>query len=247
MIIKNEFKTTEGKVITVRNVNFESLEDLHNNIGNFLAESKLDDSSDFEINEDGIYLFRCLYDKSKALRLYKDFNLYKYTYHDDYGIVSKLQEKQKDIKLSEFPTGIITVENKVIGQEVPFYDNSKTIYEYFKDGNMKKRPTQFYLEILNILRELSNNGIIYIDVHKGNFLVENITEIVNIIDFESGFLNFGNLPSSYVPMINNFKISLINILNSVCNIRFDNNLNKVDTLEKLEEVLLEEDYKLKVK
>ena len=247
MIVKNEFKTDQGKNITVRNISFDSLEDLRKNMGKFIAESRQEDSSNFEINEEGIYLFRSLHDKTKALRIYKDFNLYEYVYHDDYKIVSKLQEKQENIKLSKFPTGIITVENKIIGQEIPLYDNSKTIFEYFKDGKMKKRPTQFYLEILNILKELCNNDIIYRDVHKRNFLVDNITEIINIIDFESAFLSFENLSYNYESMINNFKTYLINVLNSVCNIKFGDDFKRANTLEELEEVILEEDYKLKVK
>lgn len=247
MIIKKEFKTNQGKIIPVRNINFESLSDLRNNIGKFVAESKPEDSSNFEINEDGVFLFRSLYDKKKGLRIYKDYNLYKYVHHDDYTIVSKLQEKQKNIKLSEFPTGILTIENKIIGQEIPLYDNSKTIFDYFKEGNMKKRPTQFYLEILKILKELFDNGIMYRDVHARNFLVENITEIINIIDFESIFVSFDKLPYTYSALINNYKVGLINILNSICGIEFSEDFKKANTLEEVEEVILKEDYKLKIK
>ena len=47
-------------------------------------------------------------------------------------------------------------------------ENQKSV----KEGKMKKRPTQFYLEILNILKELYKEGITYQDAHKRNFLVE---------------------------------------------------------------------------
>ena len=247
MNIKNNFQTDNGIIFEVRNINFENLDDFRKSMAGFISESRKDERSTFSLNEDGIYLYRSSYDKTKGLRVYKDSNLYQYTYHDDYKIVSELQKRQKDIKLSKFPTGILTIENKVVGQEVHLYDNSKTIFDYFKETNMKKRPTQFYLEILNILKELYNQGITYQDVHKKNFLIESITEIVNIIDFESSLVDFDNLRCTYDSMITNFKIYLINKLNSILNICFDDDFKKAKTLEELEEVLLKEDYKLKIK
>ena len=153
MNIKNSYKAETGRVFEVRNINFENLEDFNRVKQKFIAESSSNGSSS-SLNKDGLYLYRSTYDKTKGLRVYKDSNLYQYTHHYDYKIVSKLQQKQKNIKLSKFPTGILTIENKIVGQEVPLYENSITIFDYFKEGNIKKRPTQFYLEILNILKEL---------------------------------------------------------------------------------------------
>lgn len=246
MNIKNNYTSENGQVFEIRNVNFESIEDFRKAQDKFIAESS-DNRSSFSLSDDGVYLYKSSYDKTKGLRIYKDYNVYQYTHHIDFKIVSELTKRQKSIKLSEFPTGILTIENKIIGQEVPLYENSKTIYEYFEEGKMKKRPTQFYLEILNILKELYKEGITYQDAHKRNFLVENITEIVNIIDFETSLVDFCNLNCTYEAMINNFKIYLIDKLNLLVNVCFGEDYKKAKTLEQLEEVLLEEDYKLKIK
>lgn len=244
MNIKKNYIDNTGKVFEVRNVNFENLEDFRKVQDKFISESSNNGSS---LSEDGIYLYKSSYDETKGLRVYKDINLYQYTGYYDHKIVSELQKRQKNIKLSKFPTGILTIENKIVGQEVPLYKNSKTIYDYFEEGAMKKRPTQFYLEILNILKELCNEGIIYQDAHRRNFLVDNITEIVNIIDFESNLVDFSNLKCTYDAMITNFKVYLIDVLNLIVDVCFGDDYKKSKTLEQLEEVLLEEDYKLKIK
>ena len=244
MNIKNNYIDNTGQIYEVRNVNFENLQDFRKAQKKFISESSNNGSS---LSEDGIYLYKSSYDETKGLRVYKDINLYQYTHHCDDKIVFELQKRQKNIKLSQLPTGILTIENKIVGQEVPLYENSKTIYDYFKEGNMKKRPTQFYLEILYILRELYNEGITYKDAHRRNFLVENITEIVNIIDFEDQLVDFSNLQSTYDTMIINFKTYLIDKLNYIVNVCFGDDYKKAKTLEQLEEVLLEEDYKFKLK
>ncbi|MBR6689935.1 MAG: hypothetical protein IKL65_01220 [Bacilli bacterium] len=249
LIIKNEFQATDGTIYdNVRNIHYEKKEDLFGNVGTFIAESSKQDSKDFEISEEGVYVYRSFYDKSKGLRIYKDYGSYQYTHYDDYKLISKLQKKQKDIKLSEFPTGVVTIENKVIGQEMPFYENSDPIGAYFNSGKMQKRPTHFYLEVLKILKELYKEGIVYTDVHTKNFLINNITEVVNIIDFEEPFVHVDNAsPHQYLIMIENLKLYLLDKLNAMVGVKFDNSYEKADTLEEIEEVVKECDHKLKIK
>lgn len=251
MTIKDKFKPSYGDIVSIRNVCFESLDDFRKNLGESIGISHREDSSTFSLDEYGAYVYRSKYDFTKALKIYKDFNFYKYTSYSDYKIVSRLQEKQPNIQLSKFPTGILTIQDYVIGQEIPFYDNSETIHDYFVSGNMKKRQTQFYLDVLKILKELCNQGIIYTDVHIRNFMVNRITEIVNIIDFDSAFINFDNLKSSYIAMLNNLKICIISGLNltrySDLSYELDDKFRKAYTLEQTEQILLEIDNKLKIK
>ena len=246
--IKNEFIDNQEKTYDIRNVNFETPAEIRNILGDYITLSSPEKENDFELNEDGIYLFKSKYDKDKAIKLYKDYNSYKYTNHNDYVIISELQKRQDKIKLTKFPTGIITIQNKVIGQEIPYYENSDTIFNYFTEGNMKKRPTQFYLEILKILKELCNEGIYYTDIHTKNFLINNVNEIINLIDFEKNFVYLDNQKTfAYSNMINNLKFYMINILNNITGITFDYNYNKAETLEELEQIVLEKDNKLQFK
>ena len=251
MIIKDEFKLSYGEVVKIRNINFESLDDFRKNLGESIGISHREDCSDFSLDEYGAYVYRSKYDFTKALKIYKDINFYKYTSHSDYKIVSRLQQKQPNIILSKFPTGILTIEDYVIGQEIPFYDNSETLYDCFISSNTKKRPTQFYLDILKILKELCNEGIIYTDVHLRNFMVNKITEFVNIIDFDDGFINFANLESSYIAMLDNLKnciVSGLNLINdSDLSYKLDDDFTTAGSLEEIEQILLETDNKLKIK
>lgn len=249
LIIKNEFQATDGTVYdNVRNIHYEKKEDLFGNLGTFIAESSKQDSKDFDISEEGVNVYRSFYDKNKGLRIYKDYGSYLYTNYNDYKLISKLQKKQKNVKLSEFPTGVVTIENKVIGQEMSFYENSDPIGVYFNSGKMKKRPTHFYIEVLKILKELYNEGIIYTDIHTKNFLINNITEVVNIIDFEEPFVHIDSTYAShYLTMIENLKFYLFDRLNPIVGIQFDELYKKANTLEEIEEVVKECDYKLKIK
>jgi len=251
MIIKDEFKPSYGEVVKVRNVNFESLDDFRENTGKSIEISHREDSSNFSLSEDGVYICRSKYDFTKALRIYKDINLYKYTSHSDYKIVSKLQQKQPNIKLSEFPTGILTIKDFVIGQEIPFYDNSETLYDYLQSGGLKKRTIQLYLDILKILKELYNEGIIYTDVHRRNFMVNKITEIVNIIDFDEALISFDNFKCTYIAMLDNLKSCIISGLNSIngseLGYGLDDEITAATTLEEIEQMLLNADNKLKIK
>lgn len=246
--IKNEYKDKNGIIYNVRNINVDEPKELTEILGKLVNFSSPENEDDFEIYEDGVNIFLSKFDPTKAFRLYKDHNIYEYTNHSDHIIVSELQKRQKNIKLSEFPTGIVTIKDKVMGQEIPFYENSETIYKYFKEHNMKKRPTEFYLEVLKILKELCNEGIVYTDIHTRNFLINNITEVANIIDFEDSFIYLdGRTEFAYSTMINNLKFYLLNILNKIKGIEFNNSYDKAETLEQIEEVVRETDYKLKVK
>lgn len=251
MIIKDEFKSRYGEVIKIRNINFESLDDFRKSIGESICTSHREDCSGFNLDEEGAYIYRSKYDFTKALKIYKDINFYKYTAHSDYKFISRLQQKQPNIKLTKFPNGILTIEDYVIGQEIPFYDNSETLHDHFISGNLKKRPTQVYLDILKILKELYKEGIIYTDVHRRNFMINKITEIVNIIDFDDTFINFDNLKFSYTAMLNNLKSCIVSGLNlisdSELSYELDDNFTSANSLEEIEQIILKADNKLKIK
>lgn len=109
MKIKEEYIDKEGIIYNnIKNISFSSISDLNSNLGKFFADSNKDSSS-FDISDEWVYIYRTLYDENKAYRLYKDFFNYKYIHHHDEKITSKLQTYQKNVKLTEFPTGVITL------------------------------------------------------------------------------------------------------------------------------------------
>ena len=213
MEIKDKYMDSDGKVYNIRNVNF----DINSPI-QFFGEKVAETSKDYTafLGEedyvfDGVYICKTSYDPKKALRIYKDWAAFKLLAqfrnisnyrnlgYSDHEIVSMLQEKQKDIKLTEFPTGIVTYGDIVIGQEIPYYEGHidlnkeiENLLNGIKDDISYKKNTQmimyYYQKLINILEELTNKGIYYKDLHPKNFVVKN--ESLKLIDFETGRVDF---------------------------------------------------------
>ena len=228
---ENKYMDSEGKIYDIRNVSLSEKKDL-TNIGKFVTETKRDNFffGETEDCEEGVYIYKSNFDPKKAFRIYKDFGNYKYTYHSDHRNISKLIDLQKDVKLTEFPTGIITLENSVIGQEIPFYENYKTLYEIIENTNDIKLILHVYKRIILILEELSKVGITYRDIHARNFMIQD--KDVKLIDFEDTSISF-DLKYSYKPMMKNL-LDLINSINKKLNIGFQvNSENLVDLKEEI--------------
>ena len=77
-------------------------------------------------------------------------------------MVSKLLRKQPNVKNTDFPTGVVTLDGRVIGQEIVFYPDALDMNEYYSNGISDKLmlPTKAYLKIINNLQELYDNGIL---------------------------------------------------------------------------------------
>lgn len=246
--INQNFINEKARIFNnIRNIHFDTLDEAKVGLGTYITETKSSNiEADYYDDEvaSGVYIYKSKYDPKVALRVYRDFYHYKYSGNRDEIMISELQNRQKDVKLTEFPTGVVTIENKVIGQEVPFYENYNTLLSFFKKNMYKKIPTHYYIEVLKIIKELYSVGIGYSDIHGKNLLVNNIDETIKLIDFDDAYVRFDeNKKYNHESMISNFRW-LISDLNEICNISFDESFNKVQTLEEIEESILENQYKL---
>jgi len=222
--IKDTYVDKDGNNYNIRNIN---LTDMYN-IGTYITETKRETGgfwSDDDNLENGVYIFKTNYDPNKALRIYKDNQLYKYVYHNDVKYISKLTELQKNIKLTEFPTGIVTRENYVIGQEIPFYENYETLYSQLNNIKDKEKLFYFYKKIIDILEELINNGILYKDLHAKNFMIKG--ESIKLIDFEDTSFSFSDNKKL---LIENLRL-LINYINNYLKIDYKVNSETLDGLK----------------
>ena len=123
MEIKTGFTAYDGKYYpNVRTINFFDAEDLRNCRGSFINETKVDPNSFFggsQTYTTGVYIYKSILDDKKALRIYKDWsnnvfcNIEQHSM--DVKMISELNKKQNDIKLTEFPTGLITLNGNTIG------------------------------------------------------------------------------------------------------------------------------------
>lgn len=244
--IVNGFKNYKGQEYdNIRDVHFDQKEDLMGNLGTFRAETEKDGlfvSDGLRLSE-GIYLYQTYYDPNKALRIYKDFADYKYVLYRDDMLVSELQKRQDKIKLTDFPTGVVTIENFVIGQEIPFYENYETLAKLVMNKKLNDVPFDVYLDIIKILKELCNNGIFYSDVHAKNFMINLDEEKTKLIDFETRFLSFDeDKRNLYRTQLLNLK-KMITRVNAFYNYEFNKSFDMLNKLEDVEEYIFEEKQK----
>lgn len=242
MIIKEGYEDKKGvKYDDLLNVHFEKKEDMSSNLGKYVAETDYKDnmflSSSWNLTN-GVYLYQSYFDPKIALRIYRDFANYKYIYHNDAKLIKELLERKKNIKLTDFPFGVITIEDYVVGQAIPYYEEYDTLAKVSMGKINELTMMKYYLEILKILKELYSNGIVYADVRARNFMINRVNNLVKLIDFESQYISFDD--RLYKDMIVNIKIT-INEINDYLNIEFK--IDKEDCLDNIEETLLEENYK----
>lgn len=170
------------------------------------------------------------YKKYIALRLYDvDQSIYCMVTGKKIGkpkeaeMIKNLLLYKDNVTKTSFPLGIVKENGIVVGQIVKFYDNSQTLTDFFSN-NPDIDPIPYYLKILDILEELTQNNINYEDVHGGNFLV--LGDKLRIIDFSDHRVKINmNFNEMYYPMFQNFN-SMVNKLNFRI-------LNKEDEYEKL--------------
>lgn len=208
MIIKENYINKNGCIFSnVKEIAFEK-ENLFGNLGKYITESSLKEDDDI-----GVYIYQDYKNPNIAYRIYKQFAEYNFNGYSDDKLIEKLQLSQKNITKTLFPTGVVTLDRRIIGQEIPFYCNSVTILEYIKNSK-DIDPISTYIQILDILKELLENDIVYLDVHSRNFVIDLITKKINLIDFDYYYMRF----DKYIKIqIENYR-KMINYLNEILNI-----------------------------
>lgn len=242
--IKEGFTSRNGEYFDkVREVAYKKGE-LFGSLGTLVSESSknLGYGNSFSGEENGVLIYQSNDNPDIAYRIYKDYADCVYYDYDDYKVLQKLLERQSKVKLTKFPTGVVTLDGYVIGQEIPYYRNFITLEKYFelhKDLNLMK----IYRSILEILKEMYNNGIIYFDTHSGNFMIDSNFKIA-VIDFDKEYLKIDDFSDYYKKkFFDNFRY-LINHCNDKAGIsdkvpkflltdNFDDISFQIDTMEKV--------------
>lgn len=243
---QNVFTNTKGITFdNVREIAYKKGE-LVNNLGKFIAETEHEPSLFFgeDISlESGVYIYQTYNNPNVAYRIYKEFADFGFNGYGDDVLIQKLVDRQKNIFLSKFPTGVVTLDGKIIGQEIPYYHSSILLLECTIDNFNNNNPINVYKKVLEILKELSDNGITYLDVHSKNFMLDlsSTNEKIDIIDFDSQYIVFDDnnsrvmkqLFANYRKMINslNERYGIFDTVNSFLEVSsFD------DAFEQLEEM-----------
>lgn len=125
-------------------------------------------------------------------------------------MIENLKIYQNNIKLTDFPIGIVKENNIVVGQIIKFYENAPTLTEFLKN-HPELDPITYYLKVLDVLEELTKYNICYEDVHGGNFLV--VDDNIKLIDFSDHRVKINETYNElYYNMFQNFNV-MVNKIN----------------------------------
>lgn len=240
-VIQESFIDKNGKLYdNVRDIQYNK-ENLYGNLGTFVAETKKEDNVWLNNEEDGVYIYQTYHNPNIAYRIYKRFAEYNFNGEKDEVLINELQKRQNLIKLSKFPTGVVTKDGNIIGQEIPYFQNNINLMELFKFHN-NYDVFNIYLQVLDILKEMYDNGILYFDNHAKNFMIDpNNTETVNIIDFEHQYVKFDEWSKYDLNTLFDNYANMINILNKINELdfklgKFIKTNNFLDTYEEISDM-----------
>jgi len=134
-------------------------------------------------------------------------------------LLKELLLREKDMPNVDVPKAYLKENNRVTGMFVPYYPKSVSYTRltnyYSKDDVLKiynhdndadYNLLLLCLETLGVLKELYDAGIVYLDIHDGNFLIYN--NGVKVIDFEPGFVKITKNKERYQYQIVNKYLQL---------------------------------------
>ena len=179
---------------------------------NFTNVRKYIYTSDSTLNDFGAlkhncstYIFQDRNNKNLAYKIYKPYKNEWFNKIKDAKLIQNLYTNGTNIYDIDFPLGVITYDDRIIGQVINYYNKSIELYNY------KKTDLDIYyllMKSINLIKELCDNNIFYLDIHEHNFLITNGK--VKLIDFDSdlvGFKSSSNYLNDYYKYIilSNFK------------------------------------------
>lgn len=201
------------------------------NPGKFLHQTEREENVFIQTN--GVYIYQDYNNTNIAYRIYDEYADYGFNGYRDEKLIYNLNKVKNNVKLTDFPMGVLTCEGNIIGQIIPYYVNSESVYSVakkYKDVNIAK----YYRKMLNILKELYDNGIIYVDTHAKNYLI--VKNDIKLIDFDNHFIDFDNSKFKYESMIYTF-VNMLKTINSLIGINYDLSVKGIRDLRDIEEVV----------
>lgn len=141
-------------------------------------------------------------------------------------MIEHFSELEKYLSKVDLPIAYYQSNGKVLGTVIPYYPdtvnirylfgfNPERLFEFYKhDENVYRNLLSMYLDILDILKEMYENGMCYMDIRSTNFVFHQ--NDVKIIDFEPSELHFNNKNLYYHKIIKSFCL-LINAMSMSVN------------------------------
>lgn len=242
-VLRDNYINSNGEIlIGVKELAFTK-DNIFGNLGKFVTETKYEASDfidmDYNLNH-GVYIYKDFNDSKIGYRIYKEFADYNFNGYKDDILTNKLQMKQANIKLTKLPIGVVTLDGRIIGQIISFFEDCMTLFDFSKLGKSKVNYVKLYIDALKILKELYDNGILYLDIHPKNFMIDEKNNI-NLIDFQFDHIKFMETGEFDIKKFFDLFNSMLKILNRNLGIEFlfDNYINTYnfdDTLYQLDNI-----------
>lgn len=209
-----------------------------NHIGIFVNQTKRQENIFIKTN--GVYIYQDRDNSNIGYRIYDEYADYGFNGYGDAKLISNFNKIRDNVKLTDLPIGVVSSDGNIVGQIIHYYPNCESVYQYAK-RTKNINVIKYYKEMINILKELYDNGMIYVDTHAKNYLI--VKNDIKLIDFDSSYIDFSDTKFKYDSMIYTF-IRMLKILNELLGIDFDIKNDLVRDLQDIEEVVEEMEKKL---
>jgi len=253
--LQTYYEDPQGKIYNIKNIEYP-----HNRkpgyFGKSIAITNDEQFDSFSEEPNGMIIYQDEENPNIGYRIYRGIFWGARTFYftDGYAdarVIEELQKRQSTVKLTQFPTGVVTVCKQVIGQEIPFYPNAYTLKDFAKkikdNPNKIKLLTNSYISIFKSFEELINNEIFYGDLHTSNIMVDKVdSNITNLIDFSPVYTGFGQLTPSRIDTYQMDFANIVNVANEFAGINYE--LDKMSSDKPVDEAIekvLKMEYKLR--
>ncbi len=186
---------------------FDIKESLTNRFGTFpllqeyscREKMKLNDFGLLKSEGSNVYIVQDRNQKEIGYRIYKSYLNKNCDYFQDSFFLEKLKEKGNNINSIDFPYGVITYRDHIIGQVIPYYEGDELI-----TYQNKEELFSFLEEAYSLIKELYDENIYYRDIHAHNFI--HTKNGLKLIDFDRDYVHF---KSGYKSINNYYKLQII--------------------------------------
>lgn len=178
---------------------------------------------------DSVYIIQDREEKTLAYRIYKGFQKEYFHKLKDAILLQKLYENSYHIQNIDFPYGLVTKNNRIIGQAIPYYENSLPLANWKEERNIPSLLTEAY----SLIKELQDNHIYYLDIHEYNFMIT--PQGMKLIDFDDEMTCFFSKTEGLNDLYERHMVASFKRMSRTL-LGYDYNLWNIDTAHTMEEL-----------
>ncbi len=120
-------------------------------------------------------------------------------------VLEQLMKKKEKLQMPELilPTALVSVDNKMVGYSMPWIMENVNLVLLLQNENVNLTAKMQYLKQIHTLlhdlkqKQKNEEHPLYLgDIHEANFLLNILTQKINVVDIDSVYLNGALAPTS---------------------------------------------------